>query len=132
MGAFGVGTFDNDDALDFVDELVESGDASILAAALDEALRADYLEMPEASAALVASEVLAAKNLRPADDLPDELQTWVASAQLSLDEQILTRAQKAVARISTDSELSEEWGASELAEQWYAYLVDLRKRLDAG
>lgn len=40
-------------------------------------------------------------------------------------------AQSAASRVETDSELAEEWGESEDADQWRASLADLRARLDA-
>ncbi len=131
MGAFGAGVFDNDDALDWLEALLESDGVGLIMGALDDALAADYLEIPEASAALVAAEVLAARNLRASAALPEELRGWTERADLVLTEQILARAQAAVARVATDSELAEVWGESGAAEQWRASLVDLRERLDA-
>lgn len=131
MGAFGAGVFDNDDALDWLEELLESDGIGLIMRALDDALSADYLEIPEASAALVAAEVLAARNLRASAALPEELRGWTERADIVLTEQMLARAQTAVARVATDSELAEVWGESGAAEQWQASLVDLRERLDA-
>ena len=125
MGAFGAGVFDNDDALDWLEELLESDGIGLIMGALDDALAADYLEVTEASAALVAAEVLAARNLRASAALPEELRGWTER------EQMLARAQTAVARVATDSELAELWAESDAADQWRASLVDLRERLDA-
>ncbi len=131
MGAFGAGVFDNDDALDWLEALLESDGVGLIMGALDDALAADYLEIPEASAALVAAEVLAARNLRASAALPEDLRGWTERADLVLTEQMLARAQTAVARVATDSELAEVWGESGAADQWQASLVDLRERLDA-
>ncbi|MEM6483662.1 MAG: DUF4259 domain-containing protein [Pseudomonadota bacterium] len=132
MGAFGAGTSDNDDALDFLEVLVESDDSGTLIAALDEALAADYLEMPEASAALVAAEALAAKNLRPVGDLPPDLAAWVQRSRFLLTEPLLSKAIKAVSRVGSDSELNDEWSASDAPGEWHAALSDLKERLDAS
>ena len=131
MGAFGAGVFDNDDALDWLEELLQSGGPGLIMGALDDALAADYLETPEASAALVAAEVLAARNLRPSAALPAELRGWTERADIVLTEQLLARAQTAVARVASDSELAELWAESDAAEEWQASLADLRERLDA-
>lgn len=131
MGAFGAGVFDNDDALDWLEELLASSDTGLILRALDDALASDYLEMPEASAALVAAEVLAARNLRASPSLPEDLRTWTERADLVLTEQMLARAQTAVSRVATESELAEVWAESGAAEEWQASLVDLRERLDA-
>ena len=42
----------------------------------------------------------------------------------------LCGAQSEVFRVAADSELAEEWGESEDADQWRASLADLRARLD--
>lgn len=131
MGAFGAGVFDNDDALDWLEELLESGGTGLIMGALDDALATDYLEMPEASAALVAAEVLAARNLRPSAALPVELRGWTEGVDLVLTEQLLARAQAAVTRVATDSEMAQMWAATDAADQWRASLADLRERLDA-
>jgi hypothetical protein len=131
MGAFGAGVFDNDDALDWLEELLESNGAGLILGALDDALAADYLEIPEASAALVAAEVLAARNLRASAALPEDLRGWTERADIVLTGPMLARAQTAVTRVATDSELAELWGESGAAEQWQASLADLRERLDA-
>ncbi|MEN7343836.1 MAG: DUF4259 domain-containing protein [Pseudomonadota bacterium] len=132
MGAWGFGSFENDDAMDFMDELSESDSISVVMSALDDALSADYLEMPEASAAIVAAEVLAAKNLRPALDLPEDLAAWAQRTHVRLSETILNKAQRVVSRIATDSELNDEWSESDASDQWQAVLSDLRERLDAN
>ena len=132
MGAFGAGTFDNDDALDFLEELVESDGSGTLIAALDEALAADYLEMPEASAALVAAEAVAAKNLRPVGDLPPDLAAWAQRSRFLLTEPLLSKAIEAVSRVGSDSELNDEWSVSDAPDEWHAVLSDLKERLDAS
>lgn len=131
MGAFGLGAFDNDDALDYVDELVGSKGSGMVISAIDEALAADYLEMPEASSALVACEILAAKNQRASAGLPADVLEWVDRSDFLLTESLLKRAQSAVSRIQTDSELADEWGESDVADEWVSFLSDLRERLDA-
>ena len=131
MGAFGAGVFDNDDALDWLEELLASDGAGLIMGALDDALAAEYLEIPEASAALVAAEVLAARNLRASAALPEALRRWTERADIVLTAQMLARAQTAVARVARESELAEAWAETEAADQWQASLADLRERLDA-
>jgi hypothetical protein len=72
MGAWGAGAFDNDDALDWLSELVDSPDFALGRAVLD-VTALEYLEAPEGSAALAAAEVVAAARGHPAALLPDEV-----------------------------------------------------------
>lgn len=131
MGAYGIDAFENDDALDFVDVLTRLEGSDLLMSAIETALAADYLEAPEASAALVACEVLAAKNMRPTGGMPPELQAWVGKLRQPLTEALLQRAQSVVKRVQTDSELSELWGESEAYGEWHKSVSDLYERLRA-
>ena len=132
MGAWGLGNFENDDALDYLVELETEYGAELIVAALNDALVDGYLEMPEASAALVAAEALAAKNMKPRADLPVEIRDWVGRARFPLTEQLLKRARAAVARVASDSELAEESTCQPNADEWLAELADLMERLDAS
>lgn len=62
MGARGCGSFENDDAADWVYEL-ESGGVAAVASALEQVSSVaedEYLEAHEASAAMAAAEIVAA------------------------------------------------------------------------
>ncbi|WP_218946253.1 MULTISPECIES: DUF4259 domain-containing protein [Acinetobacter] len=62
MGAWSHEPFGNDDALDWVDQLVEGGnDESVLARVFNRAIenQKDYLEADEASMIVAAAEVVA-------------------------------------------------------------------------
>ena len=63
--------------------------------------------------ALIAAEVLAALDGRPAKVLPPELQDWVASRQReAIPDALRSGARAAVERVKEDSELSELWARS--------------------
>lgn len=71
MGAWGSGSFDNDDALDWVNDLEGSKGTAVIEFALQAVLdESDYLEAPECSAALCAAEVVAALKGAPGQGLP--------------------------------------------------------------
>jgi hypothetical protein len=79
MGAWGTGSFENDDALDFLAELERKGQAAI-ERALDKVTTlgaAEYLEAPEASAAIAASEVIVALRDRDISRIPEDAGRWV-------------------------------------------------------
>ena len=80
MGAWGSGSFKNDDAMDWVWTLEGDTDGSVLRATLTpvaETSPDDYLEAPDACCALAAAEVVAAGSGTPAIGLPEEVNRWV-------------------------------------------------------
>ncbi len=63
MSAWGTGPFQNDDAADWVGDVLEADDAELVRLALDELAERDdgeHVEPPEVSVALAAAEVVAA------------------------------------------------------------------------
>lgn len=79
MGAWGTGTFDNDDAADWLDELDASEDETVLQqAVLDVPETAHgYLEAREGARILCAAEIIAALRGRPSGNLPEIANQWV-------------------------------------------------------
>jgi hypothetical protein len=135
MGAWGYECFENDDAMDWVsNEFEGSCDYSVVqdalqhVAALDEE---DYLEMPEAGAALAAAEVVAAAQGRPASYLPPGVAEWVRDHPLADPAELDAIAVKAVERIGRNSEFRGNWTAPDGEAKWQAVLADLKKRLRA-
>jgi hypothetical protein len=130
MGADGHGPFDNDDAMDWVAELAEADDESVLAEALEAvSLDADeYVDATDASVAVAAAEVVAALLDQPADELPEEVWDFV-ERQRGVKPSLVKLARKAVTRVLKDSELRELWEESDGFEAWKDSLEDLLSRL---
>lgn len=133
-GGWDAGSFDNDDALDWVWELSESDDLSVVRDALQDAADASgYLEAPTGCAAIAAAEVVAALKGNPRPQLPEEVADWVKAHKLTVDDELVAIARKAIANIknSESSELAQLWSESEEgAEPWYADLGNLLQRLE--
>jgi hypothetical protein len=130
MGAWGHQAFENDDALDWVAELEEAEDASVLAEAFD-AIPEDaeeYVEAPEASTALAGAEVVAALLGKPTPSLPEEVTAWV-SGRKGVSPGVVKKARRAVQRVLANSELKELWEDAEDFAPWKASVEDLLKRL---
>jgi len=112
MGAWGSGSFENDDALDFVETLKREGQAAIRAT-LENVTRLgaqEYLEAPEACAAIAASEVIAAAHDGKVSELPEDTRSWVQVHGSSLaNTPLLELAQRALERIMVQSELKDLW-----------------------
>jgi len=120
MGAWGSGPFENDDALDAVDALV---DGSFALDDLSDALSADYLELPEGSVALALVEVALATlgRIDPAAQL-DEVDIHLLASQFDDNayELILSAAERVVQ--PDGSELYEVWldAADDEFAEWRA------------
>jgi hypothetical protein len=117
MGAWGSGPFENDDALDAVDALV---DGSFTLDELRDAVAGDYLEAPEGSVALALVEVALAAlgRIDPAAEL-DEVDIRLLATQFddAAYELILAAAERVVQPDGSELyELWEEAGDDELAE----------------
>jgi hypothetical protein len=129
MGAWGARSFENDDALDWVWELQESSDASVVRAALAAvpAPEDGEAEAPEAACACAAAEVVAAASGAPAEWLPDDVRDWVAAHGAAVAG-LRAEAHTAVQRVATRSELQQLWAEADSAE-WDKAIGDLLGRL---
>src|SRR5215218_9260762 len=110
MGAWGLESFENDDAMDWVAELQREGlpaTGGAIQAVIE--LMDDYLEAPVCSEGLAAAEVLAALRGRPAASLPDEVFEWVRRYPGDPGPELTRNAQLAVDAIVRKSELRELW-----------------------
>jgi len=133
-GAWDVGSFDNDDALDWVWELSESDDLSLVEDTLQSAVEAPaYLEAPTGSMAVAAAEVVAALRGNPSPKLPPEVSDWIKAHKLSISDEQLRAAREAVANVrnAESSELAQLWSESDdMASLWHAELSNLLERLE--
>src|SRR3954470_23238720 len=129
MGAWDVGAFENDDAMDWIATLEERGDAAVRAtlATVADADAADDVETGAAAEALAAAEVVAALAGHAADSLPDEVRAWVDGHGVP-PEDLVELALRAAARVERSSELRELWDEAG-DEKWVATVRDLRFRL---
>jgi hypothetical protein len=132
MGAWGAGSFENDDALDWLAEFCESPDEKRIMDALSLVANVDaagYLEAPECSTGLAAAELVAALKGKPASNLPEEAKECLSTLKFSPKADLAPLALKTVDRIITNSELKELWEESGDPGEWYSALDDLRERL---
>ena len=124
MGSWGTGSFENDDASDWVYELEQATDDSLLRATLT----ADLSEAPEGSCALAAAEVVAAALGKAAANLPKEVTAWVDAHRNAVSDDLLDLARRAVREVAGGGELRELW--DEAADPgWSASVRDLDSRL---
>jgi hypothetical protein len=136
MGTWGVGTLDNDTAVDWMYGLGEVGDLSLIEGTLDRALAAvgENLEAPDAEEALAAAEAVARMlgNFGVRNDYTETMDAWVAYMNRRPPPDLVAKAQRIVARIQEQpSELLERWTKTDKSEAWSRSLADLAKRLGA-
>ena len=78
MSAWSTGTFDNDDAMDWLVELQATDDGVFLQATLEVAGEG-YLEAPDGARILCACELVAALTGQAASELPGIAREWVTT-----------------------------------------------------
>ena len=129
MGAWGVGIFEDDDALDWVGTLAESATIAPVVDALRAVEAEGYPETSTCSAALAAAEVVAALIGRTHASLPEEALSWVRGQPSQINGHLLQLAREALHRIQTKSELRDLWEESEDFAAWQATMKSLEDRL---
>lgn len=131
MGAWGTGTFDNDDAADWAYELEDASELTPARQALAATMDTDgYLEIPEGACAVAAAGVVAASFDGNLKGLPEHVAEWIddhpdlagrADARLAVD---------ALERVmSEESELRNLWADAPEGAQWAEGIEKLRHRL---
>jgi len=131
MGAWGSGVFENDDAGDWVWELEDDADGSVIVEALSIIVDTAIDEQPDAgdsSNALAAAEVVASARGPRTPGLPTEASVWIQAHAALVDQSWLALASGAVERIAIDSELKDLWDASGDGT-WADGVADLLSRL---
>ena len=133
MGTWGIGSFENDDAADFVYEIEGAPTVATLRRALDHATgqiaAGDYLEAPVCASAVAAAEFLAALKNRDPSALSPSGQDVFSQFEARPSEDDLNLARAVVERVMKDSELAELFAESGNLDDWLAAMEALRARL---
>lgn len=123
--------FENDDAADWVWELEDDEDGSVIEAALSAVVdtpRTELVEAGDASNALAAAEIIAAASGHRAAALPTEADEWIRRNSALVTDSVLAQARSAVTRIAASSELKELWEDAD-DPAWAETVNALRARL---
>lgn len=132
MGTWGIKTFDNDGTSDWLWDLEESDDTSILRQAL-EPEETEYLEAPDGEIIIAAAEIINAIRNGQREGLPENALRWIEDHK-GLDVSSLVK--KAISMLdrvlAENSELNELWEENEEDyPQWQADVTDLQKKLSS-
>lgn len=128
MGAWGTGSFENDDAVDWLWDLDGPSGAAAVRAALDAAALEEHLECDQASVAVAAAEVVAVSLGVPPSRVPDEVSSFVEEHGALLAD-LGEDALAAVRKVQDASELADVWAQKD-APAWETAMEDLSLRLE--
>jgi len=131
MGAWGHGSFENDSALDWLENAFKPGGAAAVEAALRYAAESEedaYLDIDEASAVVAAAEFVAAARDGDLSKLGTTQSDFAAHRQSLTSPHLLVLARKALARVVRKSELQELWTEGQDAS-WQREMSNLLARL---
>lgn len=131
MGTWGPGSFENDEALDWLTHLEEQG-APLLHESLSVETTADYVDATDGTFVIAAAEAVAALIGKPGDNLPEKLTAWVSSERGRLDAgEYQSKALALLQRVKGErSELHELWAENEEGlPRWRAVVDELIQRL---
>lgn len=139
MSVWDIGPFDNDLALDWVQDLQESNDLYYIEDTLNNVLDEgdNLIPMPFACEALAAIEVLARLQGQPGtpgDETEDDVAAWVETVRKKFKRRadLVEKSLKALDLIvSEKSELANEWAQTDEHVAWRGLVEQLRARVAA-
>ena len=130
-GAWGVGSFENDSALDWVYELENSNSIAFISQTFDEVQGSGYLSVDACSAALAAAEIVASINSGSLSHLPPEAQVWASNHSGVITLELKDSASRATINCANSdiSEVAQLWAES-ASDVWLSYISELQSRLE--
>jgi hypothetical protein len=136
MGAWGVGSFENDSAVDWTYGLEGKSDLSYIEATLDKVLSlgGSYLEAPDAQEAIAATEAVARLQGKfgARDAYTQTVDEWVSQVGVKPSSQLKAKAQRTLERIQQKpSELLELWEETADAKAWKDSISALASRISS-
>lgn len=135
MHLWGEGSFDNEDAADWLNDFVSGSTLEPIQSAFNEAFDNDneeYIEDDSANMIIAAGEVVALLRGMPAHSLPEALTDWHHAHQLTVDDNLFEQAVLAVKRVHNTSELRESWEDTSDFVIWRQRVLDLLSRLQVS
>lgn len=130
-GAWGVGSFENDSALDWAFELDNASSTDFLLQTFSAVPNSDYLQIDSCSAALAAADVVASMLAGTLSHLPEDVHAWASNYSAESFQALRVPALEAVSKcLNVEiSEVAQLWDEA-APEQWSEYTVDLLVKLN--
>jgi hypothetical protein len=129
MPGWGTGSFENEDAQNFLGALHSKAPGDLKQILERAADQEDYLEAPEASIVIVAAEAVATAKGSPPQTVPPQIAEWVGKIDGAPSDEMNELACRAVNKVRLNSELKDLWLEAEGLNEWSAVLRDLEQRL---
>ena len=132
MSAWGISNFENDTALDWVSDVIQKKKVNSLSDSIKEFISGfspDETSLIECSKFLTIAETIAGLVGSPAEDFPEELNDWVESKYIKIEQSTIDASIKGVKLILEDSEAKEMYLDSGYFKAWEKAQNDLIKRL---
>ena len=133
MPGWGSGSFENEDAQNFLGQL-HSLSVDDLRELLARAADQEYVDAPESGAVVAAAEVVASLVAFGKDETasslnPRQILEWTSKNDAEMPPDLADIAIRAVEKVRTNSELKDRWLEAEGLNEWSAALRDLKERL---
>ncbi len=128
MAGWGSGSFDNEDAQDWLKHLpgLTTDDLQQLLSRVDANA---YLEAHESSVMIAAAEAVATVSGAPPEAPPRAITDWARKMEPESPPDLAALAIRAIQRVRTNSELKDLWLEADGLNEWSANLRDLEQRL---
>ena len=137
MGAWSEGNFGNDDAGDWIYVLEKSKGTDTLLKPIKAIIaNDDYIESPDCSEALAASEVIAASLTKDNSIIPEEALNWLNKKpglfgkKPQIEKEYAALAKQSVQKILKSSELRDLWEETEDFSKWQEVQLNLINKLN--
>ena len=132
MGAWGIGSFENDQAMDFVAALINTRTLNLIEECLNVDSEVSYLNAYIGIDIVTVCEVVAAFQGNPTIDLPEDLVGWVADHKEFNIKPLLRKCINLLAVVLSDkSELNILWRENaEAYPAWKECIIALTNRIN--
>lgn len=126
MGAFGTGSFENDDADEWVMSFPEAISVQYLRDSIAKTLYTEYPTSPNCCRALAAAEVVnRSLNRDTTREIPEEIRLLLNKDHQKVGEDLRQMSLDAVEKIMVSSELRDLWAEASQLDEWLQDVAQL-------
>lgn len=129
MPGWGTGSFENEDAQNFLNELATLAPSDLKEILARAAEGEEYLQASESSVVVAAAEIVATAKGAPPQAVPRQIAEWGRQFEGAPSAEMTDLACRAVNRVRVNSELKDLWQEAEGLNDWSAGLRELEQRL---
>jgi hypothetical protein len=131
MPGWGTGSFENEDAQNFLNGLAALAPSDLKEILARAAEGEEYLQASESSVVVAAAEIVATAKGAPPQAVPRQIAEWFRQFEGAPSAEMTDLAGRAVNRVRVNSELKDLWQEAEGLNDWSAGLRELEERLGA-